>query len=58
MTVEAKPKNSKLTWILVGIILVLAVGLIGVLLLLEKPAATQTRHGPDPANCTQRSKLS
>ena len=35
MTVEAKPKTSKLTWILVGIILVLAVGLIGVLLYLN-----------------------
>ena len=35
MTVEAKPKSSKLTWILVGIILVLAVGLIGVLLFLK-----------------------
>jgi nitrite reductase (cytochrome c-552) len=35
MTVEAKPKSSKLTWILVGIILILAVGLIGVLLYLK-----------------------
>jgi nitrite reductase (cytochrome c-552) len=32
---EAKPKSSKLTWILVGVILVLAVGLIGVLLYLK-----------------------
>jgi len=35
MSVEAKPKNSKLSWILVGIILILAVGLIGVLLYLK-----------------------
>jgi len=35
MTVEAKPKSSKLTWILVAIILILAVGLIGVLLYLK-----------------------
>jgi nitrite reductase (cytochrome c-552) len=35
MTLEAKPKSSKLTWILVGIIVVLAVGLISVLLFLK-----------------------
>lgn len=35
MTVEAKPNKLKSTWILVGIIVILAAGLIGVLLFLK-----------------------
>jgi nitrite reductase (cytochrome c-552) len=35
MTLEAKPKQPKLIWVLTGIIVLLAVGLIGVLLFLK-----------------------
>ncbi len=57
MTLEAKPRSSKLTWILVGIIVVLAVGLIGVLLYLKNQPQPKRGMVADPANRAQRSEL-